>query len=68
MRDVIKEMGLQDWVASGTVGSEINGLGGAFKANGSEYGKGMVVVMEGLMEPNDGWREWGMRRVKKEVG
>ena len=49
-------MGLHDWVASRTVGSEINGLGGAFKANGSEYGKGMVVVTEGLMEPNDRWR------------
>ena len=56
MREVIKEMGLQDWVASETLGSEINGLGGAFKANGSEYGKGMVVVTEGLMEPNDRWR------------
>ena len=55
MRDVIKEMGLHDWVASRTVGSEINGLGGAFKINGNEYGKGMVVVMERLMELDDEW-------------
>ena len=45
MREVIKKMGLHDWVASRTVGSEINGLGGAFMINGNEYGKGMVVVM-----------------------
>ena len=55
MREVIKEMGLQDWVASETLGSEINGLGGAFKINGNEYGKGMVVVMERLMELDDEW-------------
>ena len=68
MREVIKKMGLHDWVASRTVGSEINGLGGAFKINGNEYGKGMVVVMERLMELDDGWTAWGMRRVKEEVG
>ena len=29
------------------MGREINGLSGVFKANGSECGMGMVLVMEG---------------------
>ena len=34
-------------MVSETVGREINGLSGVFKANGSECGMGMVLVTEG---------------------